>query len=121
MTVTDHYLRSAGTASLTPAQLLRMRAALLEQRDFRLEQLAELSRDDARLGGAIGEVAASLSHAARFALAEIDAALERLRRGVFGRCTACGEHIPIGRLEILPMAALCVSCQRTREHSGEYA
>ena len=121
MTVTDRRISPAGTAPLTATQLRRMRVALLEQRDFRLEQLAELNRDDARLDGAIGEVTASLSHAARFALTEIDAALERLRHGVFGRCAACAEQIPIGRLEILPMAALCVSCQRTREHSGEYA
>ena len=118
MTVTERRTRPTGTAPLTPTQLRRLHAALREQRDFRLEQLAELARDGAGCDGAIGEVTASLRHAARFALAEIDAALERLRNGIFGHCDACAERIPIGRLEILPMAALCVSCQRDREHDG---
>lgn len=37
-------------------------------------------------------------------LADIDAALERLRQGTFGRCTVCGEAIPTARLEARPTA-----------------
>lgn len=45
---------------------------------------------------------------------EIDLALARLDEGVYGRCTACGQVIPAGRLAALPWAALCVPCSGPR-------
>lgn len=38
------------------------------------------------------------------------AALERIRAGRYGFCTACGEPIAPQRLEVLPEAALCLHC-----------
>lgn len=102
---------------LDPAQLARLRAALVEQREFRLDQLFELSAPEVP-ADELAEVTATLRDGARFALVEIDAALGRLRAGSYGRCTACGEGIPVERLEIIPMAALCVGCQRAREHGS---
>jgi len=43
-------------------------------------------------------------------LAEIDAAIERVRAGVYGRCERCGEQIPDARLEARPVARTCVTC-----------
>jgi DnaK suppressor protein len=43
-------------------------------------------------------------------LAEIDAAVERLRNGTFGICERCGRPIPPDRLEVRPIARTCVSC-----------
>jgi RNA polymerase-binding protein DksA len=48
-------------------------------------------------------------------LAEIDAALERITNGTYGRCTNCDGQIPVERLEALPWATLCIECQRDRE------
>jgi RNA polymerase-binding protein DksA len=45
-------------------------------------------------------------------LAEIDAALERIEQGKFGRCEECGEAIPRARLQALPYTRHCVSCAR---------
>lgn len=42
-------------------------------------------------------------------LAEVDAALERLGRGVFGRCETCGGRIAAERLEIVPAARSCTA------------
>jgi DnaK suppressor protein len=42
---------------------------------------------------------------------EIDAALDRIADGTFGRCTHCGVAIPAERLTIRPFAAGCVACQ----------
>jgi len=42
---------------------------------------------------------------------EINAALDRISRGTYGRCTHCGVDIPTERLEFRPFAAGCVSCQ----------
>lgn len=46
-------------------------------------------------------------------LHEIDAALDRVGSGTFGVCAACGEPIANDRLEALPWAARCISCQHS--------
>ena len=52
----------------------------------------------------------ALVQQARQHLAEIDAALERLRLGAYGVCERCGQLIPEERLEVRPVARACVSC-----------
>ncbi|HKZ52266.1 MAG TPA: TraR/DksA family transcriptional regulator [Candidatus Acidoferrales bacterium] len=47
-------------------------------------------------------------------LSEVDAALVRLREGVFGLCERCGEEIPERRLKALPWARLCLDCAERR-------
>ena len=44
-------------------------------------------------------------------LALVDAALARLDGGTYGTCLRCGEPIARERLEALPWAAHCISCQ----------
>ena len=120
-----------------PVDLTVVREILEEQRDFRVEQLSELRRSLAT-GGSVaaltasgtsgspvsmsvadsadvdphGQVAAMLAQAADAALAEIEAALTRLDSGSYGRCESCASPIANERLEILPYARHCVSCQR---------
>lgn len=102
------------TRRLTADQVSEFRAALCEQRQFRLEQLAQLA-DEQTVGadrsGAL-EVTAALKRAAAHALSEVARALSRLEDGSFGRCLGCGQFINPERLEILPAAALCMACQR---------
>jgi DnaK suppressor protein len=45
-------------------------------------------------------------------LQAIGAALERIRRGTFGRCEECGGEIAEGRLDALPHARHCIDCAR---------
>ena len=47
----------------------------------------------------------ALSAQAREAVDEIDAALERIRKGVYGVCVKSGKNIPRERLEIIPWAS----------------
>lgn len=54
-----------------------------------------------------------------FRLARINAALERMDKGVYGFCDACGRPIPVERLEALPEATYCLEHQhRQREKEG---
>jgi DnaK suppressor protein len=46
---------------------------------------------------------------------QIDAALARIEDGTYGCCSHCSQVIPRARLDALPFAELCVSCQRKRE------
>ncbi len=43
----------------------------------------------------------------------VEAALERIEAGTFGRCVRCGETIAPERLDALPWAPRCIDCQRT--------
>jgi RNA polymerase-binding transcription factor DksA len=98
---------------LTNTDLVHFEAALREQRSFRLDQLAELGKgagSDAA-AAATSEVAEALEQAARHALGEIDLALDRLRCGRYGRCVDCGQAVGRDRLDVLPSAARCTSCQ----------
>jgi RNA polymerase-binding transcription factor DksA len=45
-------------------------------------------------------------------LGEVDAALERIRAGNFGRCQECGQEISRGRLEALPHTPYCIECAK---------
>lgn len=45
----------------------------------------------------------------------LDAALQRLADGRYGRCEQCGAEIPAPRLAAEPEAALCLDCQRALE------
>jgi len=48
---------------------------------------------------------------------DIDRALEKLEEGTYGTCDDCGRSIAPERLEALPWATRCVSCQgRGRKH-----
>ncbi|MFG1812216.1 TraR/DksA family transcriptional regulator [Kribbella sp. NPDC049174] len=86
------------------------RRELEEQRRFRLDQLRDLSYEAVAAAGAQREVTEALMTGARTVLAEIDAALFRLAIGSFGRCQRCGHEISAERLEIVPMAGLCLPC-----------
>ncbi len=50
-------------------------------------------------------------------LEQIEAALERIERGSYGRCEACGRGIAKARLDAIPYTAFCVKCA-SRQESG---
>jgi RNA polymerase-binding protein DksA len=49
-------------------------------------------------------------------LAQVDAALQRLDEGRYGICARCGQEIAPDRLEALPYAIYCITCQSQVEH-----
>jgi RNA polymerase-binding transcription factor DksA len=53
---------------------------------------------------------AALLEQARAQCAELDAALERLDTGSYGRCERCGDAIAPARLAVLPATARCINC-----------
>ncbi|MEK6273951.1 MAG: TraR/DksA C4-type zinc finger protein [Actinomycetota bacterium] len=48
-------------------------------------------------------------------LAEIDAALQRIEDGTYGKCVNCGKDVGEERLAALPWATLCIDCRRLEE------
>jgi RNA polymerase-binding transcription factor DksA len=55
------------------------------------------------------------------ALGEVDAALQRIADGTYGRCEVDGEPIPDERLEALPATRYCVRHEQDQEQLGRAA
>ena len=53
-------------------------------------------------------------------LTEIDAAFQRLDRGEYGKCQACGRPIGDARLEAMPATRFCVEDQAKAEREGGF-
>lgn len=60
----------------------------------------------------------SLSNTERNLLQAVDAALVRIDERRFGVCASCEEEMNPKRLEAVPWARLCLSCQQKQE-SGQ--
>ena len=56
------------------------------------------------------ELTLNLLGSERTVLDQIEAALERIEAGSYGRCEKCRAKIPEARLDAIPFAALCVKC-----------
>jgi DnaK suppressor protein len=53
-------------------------------------------------------------------LSEVEAAVQRLARGSYGTCQACGRPIGDDRLEALPATRFCVEDQAKAERRAGY-
>ncbi len=106
--------------------------ALLLQRTALLAQIADLR------GGTMGRAEASAAHFGQSEdnraqanterdlelaldaretteLAAVDAALQRIKSGLYGQCVECGVSIAAARLRAAPEAARCIDCQEKSE------
>ncbi|WP_406067753.1 TraR/DksA family transcriptional regulator [Micromonospora sp. NBC_01638] len=103
--------------SVDQVWLAELRASLAD--DFatqtaRLRELTELNADTGDPGEAHNR--AALLVATRRNIEQITGALSRISDGTYGACEKCRQTIPAERLEILPHARFCVSCQE--KHNG---
>ena len=111
--------------------LLNLRAILVRRRDALRSALAgdlsllrELRSEspgdlvDAALDSSQDEISSQLAEVESRELASIENALERMRTGHYGSCEYCGGKIPMARLNALPYATMCITCQRDAERSG---
>lgn len=119
-------------ASLTEPDVQRFQQLLAKRREelrwLVHDALIESKRNDyIELAGAVhdaGEEAVAnllsemdLSQLGREVeeLGDVEAALERIRDGTFGKCTDCGDAIDRERLAAYPTAKRCIACQTRRE------
>ncbi len=87
--------------------------SLAERDQITVERSAD-TFDATRLAAERESSALALSHDFLL-LRRVEAALGRMRKGVFGFCLACEEEIAPKRLQALPWAAYCLSCQAKAE------
>ena len=88
---------------------------LHEERRFRVEQLDALDMESPS-SDRHASVNDALRMAATITLREIDAALARMDEGTYGLCVTCSQPLPDGRLDVLPMAPLCISCHYNEQN-----
>lgn len=97
------------------ARTVALIESLSEQLTAVIEATADATSDDEHdpegttLAVERGQLVAQVQRS-RVRLEEIDAALDRLGHGAYGRCETCGESIDPERLEVLPAARQCVRC-----------
>ncbi len=121
-------------ANLTKRDIARLQQRLRERQEelrrYIDGALKEAQTDDAIAAVApvrdvgdesIAEVAASTNltmlDREMSELRSIEAALERMREGTYGRCEDCGGEIERERLEAYPTATRCTECERRLERS----
>ena len=64
------------------------------------------------------ELSLSLLGNGKDSLAQIEAAIERIEEGSYGRYETCGGKISKARLEAIPYTAFCVKCA-SRQEDGQ--
>lgn len=104
------------------AQLEQERAELLAQ----IDEATSMDPSDRAATSGHGEtehlkveeersVLATIGSIAKSALDDVEAALQRIEDGTYGQCQDCGNEIPFARLEVIPAARYCVTCQQRHE------
>jgi RNA polymerase-binding protein DksA len=116
---------------LTPAQLEKMRNLLVKRRSRLLDKsrskLGEVEELGTDAGGDSADRAAvsldrdiMVDSAARETreIRDIEAALGKIDAGTYGVCDECSQAIPMARLEYMPNAQYCITCQEKLEAQG---
>jgi DnaK suppressor protein len=121
MTTPIEAVWTLSTSHLTSERLTELGVELDLQRRFRVAQLEDLAVAAAEPASATDparrQITRALTVAAESVLSDIDAALNRLQHGTYGKCQHCAAPIPFERLEALPMTRLCMPCQYATETS----
>lgn len=120
---------------LTEEERGRVRTALLARRAALLDEILEAEKatgetqfstllgkqggdsSDEALAVTLGDLAAARLDLELSELKQLEAARVRLDDPDFGRCEACGEGIPLARLEVNPAASRCTVCQGNFERT----
>ncbi len=125
-------VRSAGKP-LSASQLEAIRARLQEERQRLRGRLGYQADDDESSDAAnVGDIADAATYlesrelrrglqlAEMEQLDQVEAALVRIEKGVYGKCVTCALPIEGARLEVLPQAPTCIACKQ-KEERGQSA
>lgn len=113
----------AGFSELLEARLASLEAEVEELESEDRELLSDASGENAYRdhmadqGSATfeRELDMTLEDNLRAQLADVRAALVRVKGGTYGVCERCSAEIPVERLEAVPTASLCIRCKEEEE------
>ncbi len=112
---------------LTAAELKEIKKHLLQLREEATERLKDkknMDMPEAEVGDPIDDATRSLDKEILFELSgnahntleQIEAALRKMDKNIYGICEYCRQPIPKKRIKALPFARYCINCQHTNEH-----
>ena len=92
----------------------------------RLKNTKNMDMPEAEVGDDIDNASKSLDKEILFELSsnahktidQIEAALRKIDKGIYGTCEYCRQPISKKRMKALPFARYCVNCQHSNEGSG---
>ena len=124
-------IKKANKEALTAAEINAIKAHLLELREdamARLKDKTRLDMPDNEVGDPIDDASKSLDKEILFELSgnahktldQIEAALRKIDKGIYGVCEYCRQPIPKKRIKALPFARYCINCQHSTESSHQH-
>ena len=113
---------------LTKEQMMDFKAELLEQKTQVIKNIEEAKehiliaqKQEPKDEGDLATLVADADIDNRIMeqlfneLKEIDIAIEKIDKGIYGVCEMCEEPIGIERLRVKPFAKYCISCREVNE------
>jgi len=111
---------------LTASELKEIKKHLLQLKEeaaARLKDKKNMDMPEAEVGDPIDDASRSLDKEILFELSgnahntieQIEAALRKIDKGIYGICEYCRQPIPKKRIKALPFARYCVNCQHSNE------
>ena len=121
-------LKKTNKETLTAAELKEIKKhleQLKEEAAERLKNKKDMDMPEAEVGDPIDDATRSLDKEILFELSgnahntieQIEAALRKMDKGIYGTCEICRQPIPKKRIKALPFARYCVNCQHSAERS----
>jgi DnaK suppressor protein len=103
------------------AVLLKKRSELLasvrREPDALVTSIRTPDVDEFAVKSAMQDVAAVTLDLRSRMLKDIERSLKQLAEGTYGVCEGCGEEISANRLQALPWARYCLTCQELRSRN----
>ena len=126
----DMVMKQANKETLTAAELKEIKQHLLAQKEeaaARLKDKKNLDMPEAEVGDPIDDASRSLDKEILFELSgnahntieQIEAALRKIDKAIYGTCEYCRQPIPKKRRKALPFARYCVNCQHSTEKHND--
>lgn len=98
------------------AQIDAQRGGPISRADAASETLDKSEDDNAQIQSG-RDVTFAINEHETAELLDIEAALLRIKEGVYGLCVDCGTHIPAPRIDAAPHTQRCVTCQTSFEQA----
>ena len=98
------------------AQIDAQRGGPISRVEAASEDLDKSEGDNAQIQSG-RDVAFAINEHETAELLDIEAALLRIKEGVYGLCVDCGTHIPAPRIDAAPHTQRCITCQTTFEQA----
>ena len=119
-------IKKTNKETLTATELKEIKKHLLQLKEeaaTRLKDKKTLDMPEAEVGDPIDDASRSIDKEILFELSgnahntieQIEAALRKMDKGIYGTCEYCRQPIPKKRIKALPFARYCVNCQHTNE------